>query len=113
MTVLSYPTPTQAIEAARRSLIDDLGDVSRSLVVCVWQNTGVERRFPVRSDPWVVASFGPPPDNRPYYVVRVEGHRSGDIPVWTSKVELYNKPDYLRLTIWDRLNGPSDPSEGT
>lgn len=120
--------PSQAINLARKEMGDALiggkenvrvaapnatpyritrGSVEASETRYVWQNV----TSPGQDDPWGVHMYGPD-DQRPYYVIRMTGSvaLTGNlIPVLRDTVELFNRPDYARATIWDRILGSSDP----
>lgn len=103
-------SPTQAIELARQELIALLDQNQRSFRRYVWQ----PGEAPDQGHPWAVFEYGPElSDQRPYYVVQVTGllvQANGSwTPEWQSKIDLFNKPDYLRPTVWDRLTGRTDP----
>ena len=98
-------TPTQAINTARKEMADDLVEIRETTETrYTWQNVS----SPSQDDPWGVYRYGPN-DPRPYYVIRLTGRKVNGIHVSTDTVELFNRPDYARATIWDRILGPSDP----
>lgn len=110
-------TPSRAIDQARQEMAallkEGKEDSFRRYVwqlpeTCICAPTPVPGEFPVQGDPWSVLGYGPP-DQRPYYVITLTGKKVKGIPVYTDKVELFNRPDYARATVWDRLSEP--PSE--
>lgn len=101
--------PTQAIELARQDmmalLIEGFVDSYRRYV---WQPPRRSAELPEQDDPWGIFGFGPS-DNRPYYVVKVTGKRVNGVVEMVSEVEIFNRPDYARATIWDRLSASDTP----
>ncbi len=103
-------TPSRAIDQARQEMAALLKEgKDEALRRYVWQlPEEVPRGLPEQDDPWSVLGYGPP-DRRPYYVVTLTGRKTRGTPVFTDKVELFNRPDYARATIWDKIAGPSEP----
>lgn len=106
--------PTQAIEQARKEIMALLKEgIPENFRRYVWQApkrqpVAFGAEMPSQEDPWQVHGYGPG-DARPYYVVTISGKRvNGVVKMELHQVELFNRPDYARATIWDRISA-SDP----
>lgn len=105
--------PTQAIEQARKEMLELLKQgTSDNFRRYVWQPPELQQRrgqLPEQGDPWQVHGYGPG-DVRPYYVVTVTGRVVDGVVKAQDTVEIFNRPDYARATIWDRIAASEPPS---